>query len=69
MGYSDVDFYPSPNGTCLPQRPIVPSSIEPEECRYSKTYKISSGYRRVPGDSCINGESLSQPIELPCRKL
>ena len=35
----------------------------PLDCK--KTYKISKGYRRIPGDTCVNGVKYD-PIVLPC---
>jgi hypothetical protein len=66
--FSDTNFYLAKNGTCVPQSGNATPSIEPIECKSSDTYKTPSGYRRIPGNTCINGIPLAQPVEMPCRK-
>jgi hypothetical protein len=66
---SDVNFYPSTNGTCVPLDGMnLSRSSEPNECHFASTYKVSSGYRRIPGNTCVGGLALADPIEMPCRK-
>ncbi|KAL8873683.1 MAG: hypothetical protein Q9174_000888 [Haloplaca sp. 1 TL-2023] len=33
----------------------------------TKTYKASSGYRKIPGNGCDGGEDLAKEVERPCK--
>jgi hypothetical protein len=49
------------NGSCIHQddMPLKPIDYLP-----NGNYHVSSGYRRIPGDTCINGLTLDTPLEI-----
>ena len=39
----------------------------PESCKPGKFYNLTRGYRKIPGDSCVDGDSKSyEPQRIPC---
>ncbi|XP_062521984.1 sortilin-related receptor-like isoform X2 [Corticium candelabrum] len=56
------------DGICYPVSGTVLDIAVSSSCPASKTYTVSSGYRRVAGDTCIVGDDAKQyePLILPC---
>ncbi|OLY85799.1 Vacuolar protein sorting/targeting protein 10 [Smittium mucronatum] len=63
----DYNFILNTSGECELSGPRI---VPPSECKdSSKTYLGSSGYRKIPGNSCKSGsgtKSLDTPVSLPC---
>lgn len=65
-----IDFDNSPTfeqGPCVPMAhtPHHANPLDPPPCTTSQTYRVTKGYRRVPGDSCIGGAEWDA-AEAPC---
>lgn len=77
-GYERVplDFNPTPQlnadppraaSTCQPMAttPVHANPFDGTPCTHSHTYRVSRGYRRVPGDSCVGGAEW-EAVEAAC---
>ena len=66
--YSDFNFVRNKDGACAS---TGPDRLPPgQQClKVGDTYKGTSGYRRIPGDTCDRsaGKVLDQPIDRICR--
>lgn len=63
---SDYNFAPDPNsGKCIPTGPEV---VPPEQCKSDKdTFMGSSGYRKIPGDTCrVKGSAKDEKKRKSC---
>ena len=60
---SDYNYVPDGRECVL----AGPQPIPPGEClKEGDTYLGSSGYRKIPGDTCVNGEVLDRPKMKDC---
>lgn len=67
--FSDAGFEPNLiTHQCLRNKKLSSDPyIVPPVCPAGQMYNRTKGYRRIPGDSCVNGEeSLFLPDQLPC---
>jgi hypothetical protein len=63
----DMNFIQNPKVNRLECIPLGKFRMdEPAECVIGKTFKGSSGYRRIPGDVCEGGEALDNYVDVPC---
>ncbi|XP_031556882.1 uncharacterized protein LOC116293578 [Actinia tenebrosa] len=53
---------------CVPvPREDLNNDLIPKDCKEGSTYKRSSGYRKIPGDTCVGGEDFKFfPVDTPC---
>lgn len=66
---SDYNFAPSETGECMP---VGPESIPLNSCtRDGDKFFGSSGYRLIPGDSCVvpSGGGKDKKIEKDCKSV
>jgi hypothetical protein len=60
----DFGFVAAADGSC---KPSMPEHIPAEDCRgSSKTFMGSSGYRKIPGDTCKGGKVKDGKVAKPC---
>jgi hypothetical protein len=60
----DYNFRKDGDGKCVPfGKMIIPQG----SCKApTDTYKGSSGYRKIPGDTCVGGKKLDELTDRPC---
>jgi hypothetical protein len=52
------------NEKCVPAGPEpIPAGV----CKDEETFKGSSGYRKIPGNTCVGGIEKDKPVEKDCK--
>ncbi|KAJ8324131.1 vacuolar protein sorting/targeting protein PEP1 [Batrachochytrium dendrobatidis] len=66
----DIEFEPSVSSTALVCSHTGPLRDQPLGCKEGEKYMGRSGYRKIPGDVCTNGDqSKTKPVERTCGKI
>lgn len=60
----EVVFMRDEKDECVPITGVWP---QPDGCKVGETYTATSGYRRVPSDTCVGGINLAAPIQRTCQ--